>query len=98
MEGHRRDELDAGVNPWDVVAGLFNDPEFKLAPHKIVVMHPDLRTATPGSVDGKDWSAGDLESRWTSFKGTLTIWKKNFEKSGQYTTDKAECTLVGTCM
>lgn len=95
MQGHMRHELDAGVNPWDKIAEYFNDESFQPPRHRIAGEHPDLRNANPTSVDTKMWSAGDLKSKWTSFKSTLTTWKRNFERSGQYNSDKADFAVVG---
>ena len=90
-------ELDAGFNPWDCVADLFNSESFQPARHRIAGENPDLRNANPSIVDSKSWSAGDLKSKWTSFKSTLTLWKRNYDKSGQYNSDKANFAIIGNC-
>jgi len=77
IQGFERHELDAGVNPWDTVCKVFNDPEFKPPAHKITSMYPDLRGIDPSTIVGKNVPAGNLMEKWKQFKTHLTRWLSN---------------------
>jgi hypothetical protein len=96
-QGFQRHELDSGINPWDKICAIYNDPEFKPLPHKVATQHPDLRAADPGIFVGKtNVPAGALMEKWKMFKTNLTRWQQNYEQSGNHDSDKADFAIIGT--
>ena len=96
-QGFERHELDSGTNPWDRICEVYNDPTFQPTPHKVACLHPDLRSADPSALLGKQSvSAGILMEKWKAFKGHVTKWQLNWEASGNHDADKADFAVVGT--
>ena len=96
-QGFERHELDTGINPWDKICKIYNDPEFKPLPHRVASQHPDLRAADPTVFVGKtNVPAGVLMDKWKTFKMELTRWINNYNQSGNNDSDKADFAVVGT--
>eukprot|EP00873_Tetraselmis_striata_P045798 jgi/Tetstr1/466062/TSEL_010649.t1 len=103
---HSPQELTLKVNPWDVIAYLYNHPSFKpcvpncLVEQSKAEQHPSfkitladaVRTASPAVLDAMR-SASMLKKKWDLVKKEITRWDANYKQSGSYNPDKGDYCL-----